>query len=58
MKRNPRTRYNYKKTGETMRFWMMSALVVAVLAGCSAKEINRGVDDGINDVKRVIRGTN
>ncbi|MGD9969795.1 MAG: hypothetical protein AB7S65_05010 [Sulfuricurvum sp.] len=41
-----------------MRFWMMSALVVAVLAGCSAKEINRGVDDGINDVKRVIRGTN
>lgn len=41
-----------------MRFWIMSALVAAVLAGCSAKEINRGVDDGINDVKRVIRGTN
>lgn len=41
-----------------MRFFIFSLLAVALFSGCTAKEINQGVDDGIGDVKRVIRGTN
>lgn len=41
-----------------MRFVMTALLAVLMLSGCTAKEFNQGVDDGISDVKRVIRGTN
>ncbi len=41
-----------------MRYIIFSVLAVAILGGCSAKEFSNGVDDGINDVKRVVRGTN
>jgi hypothetical protein len=37
---------------------ILSVLAILVLGGCTAKEFNSGVDDGFNDVKRVIRGTN
>ncbi|MDD5159563.1 MAG: hypothetical protein PHI47_05895 [Sulfuricurvum sp.] len=41
-----------------IRFLMLSVLAVLILGGCTAKEFNSGVDDGINDIKRVVRGTN
>ncbi|MDD5717670.1 MAG: hypothetical protein PHW64_07680 [Sulfuricurvum sp.] len=41
-----------------IRFFVISSLVVLILGGCSAKEINSGVNDGINSVHKVIRGTN
>ncbi|MDD2265310.1 hypothetical protein [Sulfuricurvum sp.] len=37
---------------------VLSVLAILMLGGCTAKEFNSGVDDGISDVKRVIRGTN
>jgi len=37
---------------------VLSVLAILMLGGCTAKEFNSGVDDGLNDVKRVIRGTN
>lgn len=40
-----------------IRFLMLS-LAILILGGCTAKEFNSGVDDGFNDIKRVIRGTN
>lgn len=41
-----------------IRFAIFSAVIVAVLGGCSAKEINAGVNDATDGVVRVIRGTN
>jgi hypothetical protein len=41
-----------------MRYFIFSILAVALFSGCTTKEFSQGVDDGISDVKRVIRGTN
>lgn len=41
-----------------MRFFIFSMLVMILLDGCTVKEFGDGVDDGVNDVKRVIRGNN
>lgn len=41
-----------------MRTILLSLIAMLMLSGCTAKEFNQGVDDGISDVKRVIRGTN
>lgn len=41
-----------------MRFMVMALFAALMLGGCTAKEFNQGVDDGISDVKRVIRGNN
>lgn len=41
-----------------MRLFIFSVLAVALFSGCTVKEFSKGVDDGIGDVKRVIRGTN
>ena len=41
-----------------MRFTMVSIITILMLSGCTAKEFRDGVSDGIDDVKRVIRGTN
>ncbi|MFA6188907.1 MAG: hypothetical protein WC680_06475 [Sulfuricurvum sp.] len=41
-----------------MRFFIFSVLAVALFSGCTTKEFSQGVDDGIGDVKRVVRGTN
>jgi hypothetical protein len=56
------TRYNFGNIyylGETMiRFVLASMIVMVMLNGCTAKEFNDGVSDGIDDIKRVVRGTN
>ena len=45
--------------GESMiRFAMLSIVTILMFSGCTAKEFGDGVGDGINDVKRVIRGNN
>lgn len=41
-----------------MRYFIFSVLAALLLSGCTAKEISTGVSDGVDDVKRVIRGTN
>ncbi len=41
-----------------MRLFIFSMLAIILLAGCTAKEFNDGVSDGVDDVKRVVRGTN
>lgn len=41
-----------------IRTLMFSVLAIAIFSGCTAKEFNKGVSDGVDDVKRVIRGTN
>lgn len=41
-----------------MRYFIFSVVAVAILSGCSAKEINAGVNDATDGVVRVIRGTN
>ncbi|MDP3301259.1 MAG: hypothetical protein Q8S36_04740 [Sulfuricurvum sp.] len=41
-----------------MRYFIFSLLAVVLLGGCTVKEFGKGVDDGIGDVKRVIRGNN
>lgn len=41
-----------------MRTFIFSVLAIAILTGCTAKEFNSGVNSGVDDVKRVIRGTN
>lgn len=41
-----------------MRLFIFSMLAIALLSGCTAKEFGDGVSDGIDDVKRVVRGTN
>jgi hypothetical protein len=41
-----------------MRTFIFSVLAVAIFSGCTAKEFNSGVSDGIDDVKRVVHGTN
>lgn len=41
-----------------IRFWMVSVLAVLILSGCTVKEFSDGVGDGIDDIKRVVRGTN
>lgn len=40
------------------RLVLVSLMAILMLSGCTAKEFGDGVGDGINDVKRVIRGTN
>jgi hypothetical protein len=46
-------------TGEYMiRFLMMGLIAAAVFSGCTTTEFNQGVNDGVSDVKRVIRGDN
>jgi len=41
-----------------IRFTMLSIITILMLSGCTAKEFGDGVSDGVDDVKRVIRGTN
>ncbi|WP_294892073.1 MULTISPECIES: hypothetical protein [unclassified Sulfuricurvum] len=41
-----------------IRFLMMGLIAAAVFGGCTVKEFNQGVSDGVSDVKRVIRGDN
>lgn len=41
-----------------IRFLMMGLIAAAVFGGCTTKEFNQGVNDGVSDVKRVIRGDN
>ncbi len=41
-----------------VRLVMMGLIVASVFAGCTAKEVNAGVDDAADSVVRVIRGTN
>ncbi len=41
-----------------IRYFMMGLIAAAVFSGCTAKEFNQGVSDGVSDVKRVIRGDN
>jgi hypothetical protein len=41
-----------------MRLFIFSMLAIILLSGCTAKEFGDGVNDGVNDVKRVVRGTN
>ena len=41
-----------------MRLFIFSMLAIALLGGCTAKEFGDGVSDGVDDVKRVVRGTN
>jgi outer membrane lipoprotein-sorting protein len=39
-----------------MRLFFMALAAVLLLSGCTAKEFNQGVEDGVNDIKQVIRG--
>jgi len=41
-----------------IRITMLSIITILILSGCTAKEFSDGVRDGVDDVKRVIRGTN
>ncbi|MDX9966137.1 MAG: hypothetical protein RBS26_03960 [Sulfuricurvum sp.] len=41
-----------------IRWFIMGLIAAAVFGGCTVKEFNDGVSDGVSDVKRVIRGTN
>ena len=41
-----------------IRFVLLSLMSMLILGGCTAKEFSDGVSDGVDDVKRVIRGTN
>jgi hypothetical protein len=41
-----------------MRLFIFSVVAVVLFSGCTTKEFSQGVDDGIGDVKRVIRGNN
>ena len=41
-----------------IRFAMLSLVSILMFSGCTVKEFSDGVGDGINDVKRVVRGTN
>jgi hypothetical protein len=41
-----------------IRFVLVSMAAILILGGCTVKEFSDGVGDGINDVKRVVRGTN
>jgi len=41
-----------------MKWILFSLVTMIVLSGCTVAEFNKGVDDGITDVKRVIRGNN
>ncbi|WP_294915253.1 hypothetical protein [Sulfuricurvum sp. PD_MW2] len=40
------------------RLVLASMIAILMLNGCTAKEFNDGVSDGIDDIKRVVRGTN
>jgi hypothetical protein len=41
-----------------IRTMILALMAVLMLGGCTAKEIGDGVNDGVDNVKRVIRGTN
>jgi len=41
-----------------MRSFVFSIVAMALLGGCSAKEFNDGVNDGVSDVTRVIQEKN
>jgi hypothetical protein len=41
-----------------MRQFVYLVLAVALFSGCTVKEFGDGVSSGVDDVKRVIRGTN
>ncbi len=41
-----------------IRFVLVVMIGMLMLSGCTVKEFSDGVGDGINDVKRVVRGTN
>lgn len=41
-----------------IRLVLASMMAMIMLNGCTVKEFSDGVGDGINDVKRVVRGTN
>lgn len=41
-----------------IRLMLMGMIAAVMLGGCTAKEINAGVDDAADSVVRVIRGTN
>jgi len=44
--------------GNMIRFVLVVMIGMLMLSGCTVKEFSDGVGDGINDVKRVVRGTN
>lgn len=41
-----------------IRLVLMSMMAIVILSGCTAKEINAGVNDATDGMVRVIRGTN
>jgi len=41
-----------------IRLVLVGMIGMLMLSGCTAKEFGDGVSDGINDIKRVVRGTN
>ena len=41
-----------------MRYFIFTVLAVALFGGCTVKEFGDGVSSGVDDIKRVIRGTN
>ena len=40
------------------RLIMLALLTIVMFGGCTAKEVNAGVNDATDGVVRVIRGTN
>ncbi len=41
-----------------IRLVLVSMIAILMLSGCTVKEFSDGVGDGINDVKRVVKGNN
>ena len=41
-----------------IRFAIVSIVTILIFSGCTVKEFGDGVSDGVDDVKRVIRGNN
>ncbi|WP_295051960.1 hypothetical protein [Sulfuricurvum sp.] len=41
-----------------IRLVLAGMIAILMLSGCTVKEFSDGVGDGINDVKRVVKGTN
>lgn len=41
-----------------VRLFFIALMAVMALGGCTATEFNQGVDEGVEDVRGVIRGTN
>lgn len=41
-----------------IRLVLVSMIAMVMLNGCTVKEFSNGVGDGIDDIKRVVKGTN